>query len=87
MEGRDITDSKDIANSLNSYFTSIATKLLSTQDTHQDLNTLTTNLLHEPIQQTTYLHSEPKLMFHSVTDYEIHRKLATLNLNKATCRP
>lgn len=48
-----------------------------------NLNTLTTNPLHEPIQQTAH-HSEPKLKFHSVTDYEIHRKLAIIKLNKAT---
>ena len=84
VDGVDITDSKGICDSLNSYFTSIAKDLLSTRNSKSAL--LASNPQYETISTPTLQSptSNSVLHFRPTTDEEIFRMLANLKPNKAT---
>ena len=84
VDGVDITDSKGICDSLNSYFTSIAKDLLSPKNRTSAL--LASNPQYETISTPTLQSptSNSVLHFRPTTDEEIFRMLANLKPNKAT---
>ena len=80
VDGVDIVDPKDISDSLDLHFTSVATNLLSARS-H------TTTSHHDPPSQfpSSLESSSPtKFHFRPTTDVEISNMLANLNPNKAT---
>ena len=87
VDGVDITDPKGISDSLNSYFTSIATDLLSARTSSSTFPTPDSNPHYESLSQfsSSLERSSPvKFHFRSTTDDEVYKLLTNLKPNKAT---
>ena len=87
VDGVDIVDPKDISDSLNLHFTSVATNLLSARSPTTTYSTSNLDSHHDPPSQfpSSLESSSPtKFHFRPTTDVEISNMLANLNPNKAT---
>ena len=89
VDGVDITDHKGINDSLNSYFTSIATDLLSDRNSSSTFSTSCSNPHNVSLSQfSSYLESSPfsqaKFQFRSTTEDEIYKLLTKFKPNKTT---
>ncbi len=87
VDGVDIVDPKDICDTLNLHFTSVATNLLSARSPTTTSSTSNLDSHHDPPSQfpSSLESSSPtKFHFRPTTDVEISNMLANLNPNKAT---
>ena len=87
VDGIDIVDHKDISDSLNLHFTSIAINVLSARSPTTTSSTSNLDSHHDPPSQfpSSLESSSPtKFHFHPTTDVEIPNMWANLNPQKAT---
>ena len=87
VDGVDIVDPKDICDTLNLHFTSVATNLLSARSPTTTSSTSNLDSHHDPpskFPSSLECSSPTKFHFRPTTDVEISNMLANLNPNKAT---